>query len=171
MASAISQATILLRCYLQEEIPERDHFFLGGIQRKLCESFHCYAIISYTWICMTDLIFMNSYDRITFCICHRFVCGFITGSCYSLSFPISPLWKRMTWKQKILMGLFNFHLSMQIGKISFVTWTRGCKPTTTSVMKDFRSLDWFGWVNVWWPNFRNFCHSCVIGVWFIHWDI
>ena len=47
MASAISEATLLLRRNLQEEVPERDHFFLGGIQRQLCESFHSYAITSY----------------------------------------------------------------------------------------------------------------------------
>ena len=114
---------------------------------------------------------MNLYDRFTFYICHRIVCGFITGSCYSLSFPISPLWQRMTWKQNILMGLFISHSSMQIGKILFVTWMRGYEPTTTTIMKKCPSLDWFGWVNVWWPNFRNFCHSGVIGVWFVHWDI
>jgi hypothetical protein len=28
-------------------------------------------------------------------------------------------------------------------------------------MKKCPSLDWFGWVNVWWPNFRIFCHIVV----------
>ena len=60
----------------------------------------------------------------------------------------------MTLKELFMMGLLFFHSGMEIGKNSFVTWMRVCDATNMSVMKNFPSLDWFGWVNVLFPSFR-----------------
>ena len=110
----------------------------------------------YIWNCMTD------------CHCiyatYRIVCGFITGCCFNLSFQIWQLSQPMTWKTLILMGVLFSHSSMEIGKNSFVTWMRVCDATTTSVMKNCQSSDWFGWVNVLSPTFRIICYilECVV---------
>ena len=89
---------------------------------------------------------------------YRIVCGFITGCCFNLSFQTWQLSPPMTWKTLILVEVLFFHSSMEIGKNSFVTWTRGCDTTTTSIMKNCQSLDWFGWVNVLSPTFRIICY-------------
>ena len=71
----------------------------------------------------------------------------------SLYFPTSPLNQKMNWKVKMMMGLYTFISSMQIGKNSSVTWkTMGCVRSTTIFTVNFPSLDWFGWGNVWFPQ-------------------
>ena len=84
----------------------------------------------------------------------RIVCGFITGSFYRLSFPTCPLKQKMTWKEKMMMGLYTSISSMEIGKNTSVTWkTMGCVRSTTKFTVYFPRLDWFGWGNVWFPQF------------------
>ena len=135
-------------------------------------SIFCCFFLSWSLICT------NSYNPITYCefvwpiyalyLPLRIVCGFITGSFYSLSFQIWPLSQRMTWKGNGLMGLFTFHSSTEIGKILSVTWkTMGCVRSTTIFMVNFPSLDWFGWVNVWCLHILG----GEIGVWFSSWGI
>ena len=120
-------------------------FLLGRVTTRIIWVFPC--------LC-TQFVYLKLYDwQHTFAIC-RIVCGFITGWCFNLSFPIWQFLNMMTWKDFIRMGLFIFHSGIKIGKNSFVTWTRVCDATTTSVMNNFPSLNWFGWVNVLSPMFR-----------------
>ena len=117
------------------------------------------------------ILYIDLYDRIIYCqfvwpiyvlyLPLTIVCGFITGSCYSLSFQIWPLSQRMTWKQRNPDGTLHFPFKHGNGEFLSITWTRGCDPTTTIAMKKIRSLDMFGWVNVWSPDFRNF-HYIVV---------
>ena len=150
MACSISEATLLLCSHLQEEVPERDNFFLGRVTTITM------------WVLpffMQLIVYMKfSTDWLPIHATYRIVCGFITGCCYSLSFRIWPLSQKMTWKTNILMGLLCFHSSMEIGKNYVVTWTRGCDATTTGVMKNCQSLDWFDWVNMFSPTFRIICY-------------
>ena len=164
--------------------------FLLGRATKITMWVFC--VVSFS---CCEIVYMNLYNQrihITYCkfllhmyasfLPRRIVCGFITGSCYSLSFQIWPLKHLMTWKGNGLMGLFTLNSRTEIGKILSVTWTMGCDPTTALFIKNFPSLDWFGWVNVWCLHFRNFCYMVVrlefdlvlgvggeIGVWFSTW--
>ena len=114
------------------------------------------------WVLSIIVIFFVYFANYHWLVIFRIVCGFITGWCFNLLFPICQLTNWTTWKDVMQMGLFTFHSDIRIGKNSYKSWMRVARVFTFNLMDKFQSLDWFGWVNVLFPIFRNVIFLCVI---------
>ena len=111
-------------------------------------------------ILVTLFIYIAFYHWLHIFVIFRSVCGFITGWCFNLSFQICQFLYLTTWKDVIPMGIFTFHSDIRIGKNLFKSWMRVAKEITLHLIDKFQSLDWFGWVNVLFPIFRNVLILC-----------